>query len=143
MTELELTKFWSLEGLYTTIIIIFIFLWIISIIRTAKDISSRTNSTTLQVISILLVTFFSPLIGLPLYHIIKPIWYKKDRMPRREAFISNMIICQKCKTINSKDYECCINCGEKIKITCKECGSLYPHNYHYCPKCWWPNIELS
>lgn len=130
------------ETASTSIIIVSIILRIISIIRTAKDISARTNSHTLQFICILLVTFLTPIIWLPLYHIIKPIWYKKDKMPRREACVSTLTICQKCKTLNPKEYKCCINCGDKLKINCKECNNDYPHNYHYCPKCWAPNIEI-
>ncbi len=140
---MDFTKFSWLENIYTTIVILFIFLWIASIVWVAKDIWARTNSTLLQIISILLVTFFSPIIWLPLYHIIKPIWYTKDKMPRREACISNSTICQKCNTLNPKDYKCCINCWIKLNIKCKECNNEYPHNYHYCPKCGWPNIELN
>ncbi len=140
---MDITHLGWLENFYTAIIILIIFLWIVSIIRVAKDISARTNSTLLQIISILLVTFLSPLIWIPLYHIIKPIWYKKDKMPRREACISNSTICNNCDTINSKEYKCCINCGKKLTTKCKECEAEYPHNYHYCPKCGWPNIELN
>lgn len=140
---MDLTKFSWLENIYTAIIILLIFFWIISIIWTAKDISARTNSNLLQIISILLVTFLSPIIWLPLYHIIKPIWYKKDKMPWREACISNSTICDNCDTLNSKEHKCCINCGKKLTIKCKECTTEYPHNYHYCPKCGWPNIKLN
>jgi RNA polymerase subunit RPABC4/transcription elongation factor Spt4 len=141
--NMNLSNFSSLENLSTTIIIVLIFLRIVSIIRTAKDISARTNSHLMQIVSILLVTFFTPIIGLPIYHIIRPIWYKKDKMPRREACISTMTVCQKCNTLNPKEYECCINCGERLKISCKECGTDYPHNYSYCPKCGAPNITIK
>ncbi|HKL44479.1 MAG TPA: zinc ribbon domain-containing protein [Candidatus Absconditabacterales bacterium] len=137
---LDLSNFGSLETIGTTIIIVAIFFWIVSIIRVAKDISARTNNHTVQIISILLVTFLTPIIGLPIYHIIKPIGYKKDKMPWREAFISTTTICQNCKTLNAKEHECCIQCGEKLKIKCKECNTYYPHNYSYCPKCGGPNI---
>ena len=140
---MDLTKLSWFENIYSAIVIVFIFLWIITIIWTSKDISARTNSTLLQIISILLVTFLSPIIWLPLYHIIKPIWYKKDRMPWREACISNSSICNNCLTLNSKEHKCCINCGRKLTTKCKECDMDYPHNYHYCPKCGWPNIELD
>lgn len=139
---MDITNLPWLENMYTAIVFVAIFLRLISVIRVAKDVSARTNSTLLQIVSILLVTFFSPIIGLPLYHIIKPIWYKKDKMPRREACISNTTICQSCWMVNSKDYKCCINCWKKLTIKCKECDTEYPHNYHYCPKCGWPNIEL-
>lgn len=140
---MDLTQFSWFENMYTVVITITIFLWIISIIWVAKDVSARTNSVLLQIVSILLVTFFSPIIWLPLYHIIKPIWYKKDRVPRREACISNATLCVNCWMINSKEYKCCINCGKKLTTKCKECDTDYPHNYHYCPKCGWPNIELN
>jgi len=140
---MDLTKFSWLENIYTIVIIVCIFFWITSILRVAKDIWARTNNTLLQIISILLVTFFSPIIGIPLYHIIKPIWYKKDKIPRREACINNSTICQSCWTMNPKEYKCCINCGIKLLTKCKECGTEFPHNYHYCPKCGWPNIELN
>jgi len=139
---MNLTNLSWLENIYTAVIIVCIFLRLISVIRVAKDVSARTNNTLLQIVSILLVTFFSPIIWLPLYHIIKPIWYKKDKMPRREACITNATICQNCGVLNPKDYKCCINCWKKLTIKCKECDTEYPHNYHYCPKCGGPNIEL-
>lgn len=140
---MDITNLGWLENFYTAIIILCIFLRIIAIIWVAKDISARTNSILLQIVSILLVTFFSPIIWIPLYHIIKPIWYKKDKMPWREACMSNTTICQHCWIINAKEYKCCINCGKKLTIKCKECETEYPHSYNYCPKCGWPNIELN
>lgn len=60
--NIDLSQFSSFEDVSTTIIIVLIFLRIASIIRTAKDISARTNSHLMQIISILLVTFLSPII---------------------------------------------------------------------------------
>jgi hypothetical protein len=68
-----LTTTYGIENVALGIIAFFIFLWLISIIRVAKDISARTNSTLLQIVSILLVTLLTPIIGLPLYKIIKPV----------------------------------------------------------------------
>ena len=42
--------------------ILFIFLWVIAIIWTTKDIIHRTNSFSLQVISIVLVTLLTPIV---------------------------------------------------------------------------------
>ena len=123
------------------ILIVFVFLRIISILRVAKDIISRTNNSWLQIISILLVTFLTPIIWLPLYHVIKPIYYKKDRIPRREACASSLTPCYNCGILNPKEYECCINCGEQLKIKCKECSNHYPQVYSYCNSCWAPNID--
>ncbi|MFA5747776.1 MAG: hypothetical protein WC872_01550 [Candidatus Absconditabacterales bacterium] len=123
------------------ILIIFIFLRIISIIRTAKDIISRTNNSGIQIISILIVTFLTPIFGLPLYHIIRPVYYKRDRLPRREACALNLITCGNCGILNAKEHECCISCGEPLKIKCKQCGNKYQHTYSYCNHCGAPNIE--
>jgi glucan phosphoethanolaminetransferase (alkaline phosphatase superfamily) len=62
---------WSLSSLFGTqgvalwmniAAILLVFFWVVAIIRTTKDIINRTNSFSLQVISILLVTFLTPLI---------------------------------------------------------------------------------
>lgn len=137
-----LTTTYGIENIALWIIAFLIFLWLISIIWVAKDISARTNSTLLQIVSILLVTLLTPIIWLPLYKIIKPVWYKKDTIPRREACITNTVTCYNCKSINPKEYACCINCWEKLKTTCKQCGKEFPHIYHYCSCCWAPNIEI-
>lgn len=132
-----------LKDFFIVLISFFIFLWIICIIRVGKDIGSRTNNILLQIVSIILVTIFSPLIGLPLYIIIRPVSYKKDNIPWRESCALNMISCYNCGTFNSKEYDCCIKCWEKLKIKCKQCSQQYPHSYQYCSKCWAPNIEFD
>ena len=136
-----LTKGNGVENFLTWIVIFLVFLWIVSIIRTAKDVSARTNSTILQVVSIILVTLFTPFIWLPLYLIIRPIWYKWDQIPWREACATSLTTCYNCNTLNPRDYVYCIDCWEQLKITCKECQTQYPHNYQYCNHCWAPNIE--
>ena len=126
-----------------TIVIIWIivFLRITTIIWTAKDISARTNSSFFHIISVLLVTILTPIIWLPLYLAIRPIWYKRDKTWWRDSCLSNSSICQNCWTLNPKEYTNCIKCGEKIKTKCKECDNEYPYSYHYCPSCWAPNIN--
>ena len=121
--------------------IFFVFLRVVSIIRTTKDIINRTNSSSLQVISILLVTFLTPLVWLPLYLLIRPISFKRDRIPRREACASNLVPCYNCNTLNPKEYVCCIACGERLKVKCKECWNSYAHSFAYCNICGAPNID--
>ncbi len=142
---------WSLASLLgvtgvslrmNVIAIFFIFLWVVAIIRVIRDIISRTNSFSLQVISILFITFLTPLVGLPLYLLIRPLSYKMDRIPRREACASNLIPCYNCSTLNSKEYVCCIACGERLKTKCKECWNSYAHSFAYCNICGAPNIDI-
>jgi len=128
------------ETLVIVIVWIIAFFWIIAIIWTAKDISARTNSSFFHIISVLLVFLLTPIIGIPLYLAIRPIWYKRDKTPWRDSFLTNSSMCQKCWTLNPKEYKNCIRCWEKLKTTCKECDNEYPNEYHYCPICWAPNI---
>jgi len=141
---------WSLASLFgaegvalwmNIVAIFFIFLRVIAIIWTTKDIINRTHSFSLQVISIILVTFLTPLVGLPLYLLIRPISYKKDRIPRREACASNLVSCYNCHTLNPREYTCCIACGERLKVKCKECWNSYSHSFAYCNICGAPNID--
>lgn len=121
--------------------VLFIFLWVVTVIWTTKDIINRTNSFSLQVISIVLVTFLTPIVWLPIYFLVRPLSYKKDRIPRREACASNLIPCYNCSTLNSKEYVCCIACGERLKVKCKECWNSYAHSFAYCNICGAPNID--
>lgn len=140
---IDLTTATWMKDFFIVLISLFIFLWIVCIIRVWKDIASRTNNVLLQIVSIVLITIFSPLIWLPLYIIVRPIWYKKDNIPRREACALSMVSCYNCGTFNPKEYECCIRCWEKLRIKCKQCGEQYPHSYQYCNKCGAPNIEFD
>lgn len=65
-----------LEIVISSIIGFYIFLRILSIIRVSRDIHARTQSTILQLIAILLVTFLSPLIWIPLYITMRPVRYR-------------------------------------------------------------------
>lgn len=56
-----------------------LFFWILIIIRTIKDAQYRSHSTFFIIIAILLVTIGTPLIGIPIYLAIRPIWYKYER----------------------------------------------------------------
>lgn len=138
---------WNINNIFTSseiikiIIIFFMFLWIISIIWTAKDISHRTKNLFHQSIHILLVTILSPLIGLPIYFILRPIHYHKDKLPRREAEVMKLLNCYNCRTLNFKTYDFCTNCGEPLKIKCKKCWNKCCYTYAYCNECWWPIFE--
>ena len=132
---------WWISDFVSWWIYFLIFIWIIVIIWTFKDITARTNSLWLQVVWILLVTVFTPIFWLPLYLAIRPITYKIDKMPRREAGVLKLAVCQNCWMLNDKTYNYCVQCGEVLKTTCKECWSQYPHDYQYCSSCGAPNIE--
>jgi len=129
------------SGIIKIIVIFFIFLWIVSIIRVAKDISHRTHNVFAQIMCILLVTLLSPLIGLPIYLILRPLHYHKDRIPRREAEALHLLNCYNCHTLNLKDNDYCSNCGEPLKLKCKKCWNKCCYSYSYCNECGSPNFD--
>ncbi len=58
---------------------IVVFVWILVIVWTLKDSIYSSSSLLFQVLSVLLVALWTPLIGLPLYLAIRPLWYKYER----------------------------------------------------------------
>ncbi len=68
----------GIEMIIVGILWFYIFLRILSIIRVSRDIHARTNSTIVQLVSILFITLFSPIIGLPIYITMRPVQYKRQ-----------------------------------------------------------------
>ena len=110
---------WSLSSIFAAqgisfwiniLLLVIILFWVLSIIWVAKDIMARTNRLPLQILSVLLVTILSPVIGLPVYRVIRPIGFARDRLPWREAAVMNLVVCYNCGTLNPKDHECCLAC---------------------------------
>lgn len=118
----------------------FIFLRVYSILRVARDISLRTQHFGLQLGSILLVFCLTPVIGLPLYLLIRPLAYDKDSS-RQDALMAETVVCVYCQQRNAKEFTYCTFCGEKLKHLCRECKQPYATSYEYCPFCWAPNDD--
>jgi RNA polymerase subunit RPABC4/transcription elongation factor Spt4 len=115
--------------------------WISTIVWVAKDSAQRTDSLWLHTIYIILVTLLTPVIGLPLYLLVRPSTYQKDRLPWRESMILKNTPCKSCGMMNLHHHQFCVFCGESIVHECKECHQSYPHHYEYCFHCGGPNIE--
>lgn len=115
-----------------------LFFRIVGIIRTAKDSYARTESTFKQFWSIILVTIAWPLVGIPLYLALRPSRYREKDISLKE---STSATCLHCHQRNDPHHTHCVFCGEKMHIKCRECNSLYPASYAYCPDCGAPNID--
>lgn len=118
-----------------------LFIWIVVILWTMKDIGARTTSVWAQVFSILLVGIGTPIIGLPLYLLFRPIRYKWDRLGWREALALQIVQCYGCGSRNPLYHDYCISCGSELTVKCKECKHHYQLHYEYCPSCGAPNTE--
>lgn len=118
-----------------------LFIWIIAILRTMKDIGARSNNVLVQILCILLVGLLTPIVGLPLYLLFRPIRYKWDRLARREALALQIVSCYACGSRNPLYHDHCVACGSELTTKCKECKHHYQIHYEYCPACSAPNTE--
>lgn len=137
-----LQNFDLVDYVLSIVIWVFIFIWIWSIIFVGKDSAARSESIAFQIVSILVVIFLTPVVGLPLYFLVRPVNYKYDAIPYREALLSNVVICDMCSMINSLDNKYCVWCGKKMHTECKECKHQYNEQWDYCPACWAPNSNF-
>jgi hypothetical protein len=112
-----------------------------TIVRVAKDSALRTNSLSLHTVYIVLVTLLTPVVGLPIYLLVRPSTYMKERLPWRESMILKNTPCKACGMMNLHDHHFCVFCGETIAHECRECHQSYPHHYEYCFHCGGPNLE--
>lgn len=111
-----------------------IFLWMYTVLWVAKDISRRTESFSLQLVSILLVLFLTPLLWLPLYFLLRPL----DSIDSPSAMQrSSDVICYGCWNVNKDTFTYCVFCGDTLKIACPNKACLKPIgvDYEYCPWC--------
>ena len=143
MPNWEIVNLSTNYGLYTIEYIVWIIAicWVLAIIRVVKDISARTSNFGFQILSIIIIVLFTPIIWLPLYLAIRPINYKYDKFPRRESLAIQSTWCQNCELLNPVNYNNCVNCGTNLKNKCKECKFKFSKNYDYCPECGAPNID--
>lgn len=128
----------SLIALYTywwmvsNILLIFlVIVWIYCILWVAKDISWRTDNFWLQLTSILLLLFLTPLFGLPLYLLLRPLQVETSR----EDDVEFYAVCFSCNQANDKAFEYCVYCGETLKIACPACKKSVGIEYAYCAWC--------
>ena len=132
---------WS-DVLGFTWVLLFVIVWVYSVLRVIKDVMHRSTSGSLQFVSVLFVVLWTPLIWLPLYFLIRPVSYKHERHVGFEWLDLQTVVCKECYRTNLAEYNNCVFCWSKLKIHCKQCGTEYPFNYLYCYKCWAPNIEI-
>lgn len=124
------------------LICLLFFYRIATLIRVIKDSNARSNSIFFQIISILIIICFSPIIWLPLYIAIRPQWRKRDKTPRRDEAFQNMQLCENCQHICPIDHSYCTDCWEILQWKCRECHKKYSNTYSYCPFCGAPHLDV-
>lgn len=151
ISSLQNMSFWSMQdvqnafsspSMYFYILgLLFLLYWILAILWTMKDITSRTNNVFGQILAVLLVGVFTPLIWLPIYLFLRPTRYNRDRLWWREALSVQVASCPACAKKNPLHHEFCVYCGQWMTVKCKECKSTYQWSYDYCPQCGAANVE--
>lgn len=132
------------------LIVYFCIIWIAIIVWVIRDISNRTDSFVLQLISILLVLLLTPL-WVFLYILIRP-WKTlferyydeieenldmfSDIIENKVKWSSEKINCYKCKSPLSPDFKFCPKCKVDLKKECSSCEKQVYLWWKVCPYCW-------
>ncbi len=147
-------------------LVYFFILWVAIIIWVTRDILSRSSSIILQFLSILLVVFLTPILGLPVYFMIRPSHKKydeddyeevyeeveidedeqnnkskeeviKEKVEKEELVASfEKIMCYNCHYHIEEDFRFCPNCEIQLLDNCKRCSKQVKTNWKICPYCW-------
>ena len=139
------------------VIIYFFIIWISVIVWVIKDINNRTNNIFLQVISILIILFLTPL-SVFIYLLIRPskTLFEKyyEEIENNLDTVSTVVeestkrieessTCFKCNTLVSKDFKFCPNCKVNLKVDCSKCKKIYYALWEICPYCWIKNTKKA
>lgn len=141
----------TIESVLKFAIIYFFVIWLAILIWVVKDISNRTNSILLQILSILIILIFTPL-GIFLYLLIRPsktVFEQYYHEVEENLDILARIIdqktehqaatwssdCPECGYEVQKDYIICPNCKHTLKYECEACKKEIRENWKVCPFC--------
>lgn len=132
------------------LIVYFFIIWISILLWVIKDIWNRTNSILLQLFSVLIVLFWTPL-WVFVYLLIRPSktlfekYYEEidvnldtfsQIIEEKNRFIDSNLKCFRCNISISPDFKFCPNCKTSLKKQCISCKKTLYSNWKICPYCW-------
>ncbi|EKE29148.1 MAG: hypothetical protein ACD_2C00220G0011 [uncultured bacterium (gcode 4)] len=136
------------------VILYFFILWWAFIIWIVKDITNRTTNVFLQVLSILIVILLTPILGLPIYLLMRPRTTIFEKYYEEEELSDEAILeedsdsaewekfpCPKCSKSVKDNFKYCPYCEFKLYKDCSKCGKELRSDWKICPYCW--NHEIS
>lgn len=147
ITELQnlfgyITSSLSLEMVIKILVSCLFIIWFAVAVWVIKDITTRSTSILIQSFSLLLVIFFTPIFGLPLYLLIRPrstIFEKHYEENWLESFDhhdeESFIACSKCHEEIDTEAKFCPHCGTKQFDTCDTCNTKMLLTWKYCTSC--------
>ncbi|EKE27663.1 MAG: hypothetical protein ACD_3C00178G0004 [uncultured bacterium (gcode 4)] len=130
------------------VILYFFILWWAFIIWIVKDITNRTTNVFLQVLSILIVIFLTPIFWLPIYLLMRPRttifekYYEEEELDD-EAILEEEVDenewmefqCPKCSKVVKDNFKFCPYCEFKLYKECSKCGKELRSDWKICPYC--------
>lgn len=132
----------SLEVIIKILISCLLIIWFAVAVWVIKDITTRSTSILIQAFSLLLIIFFTPIFGLPLYLLIRPrstLFEQHYEETWLESFdkqnVATVIACLNCETEIDVEAKFCPHCGTKQFDNCHECGSKMLLSWKYCTSC--------
>src|SRR6188474_488238 len=116
-------------------------LWLSALVWTYRDVRSRTNDQTSQVIAVLLVALFN-LPGLMVYLVIRPqapLADSYERSLESEAILHELQLaatsCHNCRRPIEDDFMVCPYCRSVLREPCRSCSKLVRTTWSACPFC--------
>lgn len=112
-------------------------IWLASVIWTVRDITDRTGNLIIQTFSVLLVVIFTPILGLPLYLLIRPRttlaekYYEEAGLAEAE-YVSE---CPHCHREVGEEFRYCPHCGHELLEECPDCGAPKDKDWKFCASC--------
>lgn len=112
-------------------------IWLASVIWTVRDITDRTGNLIIQTFSVLLVVIFTPILGLPLYLLIRPRttlaekYYEEAGLAEAE-YVS---VCPNCEREVGEEFRFCPHCGHELLEECPDCGASKDKDWKFCASC--------
>lgn len=139
-----ITNNFTLDLLLKFVIVYFFVIWAAFVVWIVKDITNRTTNLFLQVLSILLVIFLTPIFWLPIYLLIRPRstifekYYEQEEFQDEELLIEEDIESSKCPQCHKgihDDYRICPYCELKLVTNCSKCKKEVKTYWKACPYC--------
>ncbi|MDQ1343851.1 MAG: hypothetical protein QG650_571 [Patescibacteria group bacterium] len=112
-------------------------IWLASVIWTVRDITDRTGNLLIQTFSVLLVVVFTPILGLPLYLLIRPRTTLAERYYEEAGIAESeyVSVCPDCDTEVGEDFRYCPHCGGQLLDECPACGAPKDKDWKFCASC--------
>ena len=139
---MELEQYLEIIGQWVTFdtviqfFVIYIFIiWASLVIWVTKDITNRTSSLLLQILSVLLVLIGTPF-GIFIYLLIRPSSTLLERYYEDE-YESEVwdTHCRACDELVQNDFHFCPHCEVQLLIDCIWCQKSVRKEWHVCPYC--------